>query len=198
MHEDKPDHAQKEKLTGVVSASQLEDVLAASGKQTADIIAAAIVQARQPNVAEAKKLRQEELLAKRAVEARREEAIKSQEGRDKRIRDCRAAGHVIAAPGAKGAVRHGFRGTVNGDGCIRAMCIACGLVCPPFKAPQAAVQGASVNEWFEKTALTEDVLVKWSKTSNPEYWAAKEKKEKERADWIAAFRAENEAAGLTA
>lgn len=154
---------------------------------------------KEPTKAEARKINQEELLQKRTAEARRNEGIKSQEAKDAEINRCRRAGHVIAAPGAKGALRHGWRGAVNGDGCIRPSCIACHLTLPPFKAPDPVrYAGASVNEWFESLVLTEEILIQWSKTSNPEHWEREAKRQAERAEFIKAFRMENEEAGIVA
>jgi hypothetical protein len=187
---------QGEKLTGVVSAKQLQEVLAENNKKMAESFVEAIGELgeklKEPTKAEARKMRQEELLLKRAAEARKQEAKLSIEDREAVVAKCRAAGHNIYKPG--GGVQHAFRGNLNSDGCIRAQCIACHVQLPPFKAPDAIKAGSSVNEWFLKLPqLTEAILVGWSKETNPEWWAAEEKKAAERKAFLETFRGEMEA-----
>jgi hypothetical protein len=144
---------------------------------------------KEPTVAEARKIRQEEILEKRKFEARRDEAKLASEDRERKIDACRQRGH--AKHDAKRGAAHAWRGNLNSDGCIRPQCISCNHQLPPFKAPDTIKSGSSVNEWFERMPnLNEKQLIQWSKDSNPEWWANEAKKAAKRKEFTDTFRPE--------
>lgn len=146
---------------------------------------------RQPNASEARKLKQESLLRKREARLRADEAKLAMNDRNNKVARCRNAGHRIKAP--NGGTRHGFRGNLNSDGCIRVQCIACNHVLPPFKAPEAIKAGSSVNEWLMLLEnLNESTLIGWSHETNQGWHDEQAKKAAERKEFIQAFRADFE------
>lgn len=176
-----------------------EDEKLVSTTDVANIVADAMERLgktlKEPTAVEAKKLKQEALLERRKVEARRNEAIIAMKDREDRIAACRSRGH--AKHDAKRGASHAWRGNLNSDGCIRPQCISCNHQLPPFKAPDTIKAGSSINEWFEKMpGLTEKQLIQWSHETNPEWHEAEAKKAAERAEFTQAFRAESEAAGV--
>lgn len=195
MAEEKKDELkiQTEKLTGVMSAKQVGEIVQANNEKMGEILGGAIQKMAEtikaPTKAEARKQKQEEFLLRQANEARLQEAIESEKVKLDREAACASRGHQVKAVGNR--TQHGFRGNMNSDGAFRPQCINCWKAFPPIKGSQSMVTGqVSVNDYLTSIQnLTEEMLVKASKDSYPEYWAHEEKKrlrrEEKRSLWQA-------------